>query len=103
MTGTVDNMSLIASSIMSKKLAAGADAIVLDVKTGSGAFMKEEADSRALAEAMVDIGRKAGRKMAAVISDMDQPWAGLWEMLWKSGKLSIRSADRGPGTSRSCA
>ena len=72
-TGTVDNMSLIASSIMSKKLAAGADAIVLDVKTGSGAFMKEEADSRALAEAMVDIGRKAGRKMAAVISDMDQP------------------------------
>ena len=72
-TGTVDNMSLIASSIMSKKLAAGADAIVLDVKTGSGAFMKEEADSRALAEAMVDIGRKTGRKMAAVISDMDQP------------------------------
>ena len=72
-TGTVDNMSLIASSIMSKKLASGADAIVLDVKTGSGAFMKTEADSRALAEAMVDIGRKAGRRMAAVISDMDQP------------------------------
>ena len=72
-TATVDNLSLIASSIMSKKLAAGADAIVLDVKTGSGAFMKEEKDSRALAEAMVAIGRQAGRKMAAVISDMDQP------------------------------
>jgi pyrimidine-nucleoside phosphorylase len=72
-TGTVDNLSLIASSIMSKKLAAGADAIVLDVKTGSGAFMKTEKDSRALALAMVDIGRKAGRRMAAVISDMDQP------------------------------
>ena len=72
-TATVDNMSLIASSIMSKKLAAGADAIVLDVKTGSGAFMKEEQDARALAEEMVKIGRNAGRKTVAVISDMDQP------------------------------
>ncbi|MGN0166845.1 MAG: pyrimidine-nucleoside phosphorylase [Acetatifactor sp.] len=72
-TATVDNMSLIASSIMSKKLAAGADAIVLDVKTGSGAFMKEEADARALAEEMVKIGKNAGRKTIAVISDMDQP------------------------------
>lgn len=72
-TATVDNMSLIASSIMSKKLAAGADAIVLDVKTGSGAFMKEEKDARALAEEMVKIGRNAGRKTVAVISDMDQP------------------------------
>lgn len=72
-TATVDNMSLIASSIMSKKLAAGADAIVLDVKTGSGAFMKKEADARALAEEMVKIGRNAGRKTVAVISDMDQP------------------------------
>ncbi len=72
-TATVDNMSLIASSIMSKKLAAGADAIVLDVKTGSGAFMKAEADARALAEEMVQIGRNAGRKTYAVISDMDQP------------------------------
>ena len=72
-TATVDNMSLIASSIMSKKLAAGADAIVLDVKTGSGAFMKSEADARALAEEMVKIGRNAGRRMTAVISDMDQP------------------------------
>lgn len=72
-TATVDNMSLIASSIMSKKLAAGAEAIVLDVKTGSGAFMKDEADAKALAEEMVKIGINAGRKTIAVISDMDQP------------------------------
>ena len=72
-TATVDNMSLIASSIMSKKLAAGADAIVLDVKTGSGAFMKKEEDSFALAREMVTIGNGAGRKTIAIISDMDQP------------------------------
>ncbi len=72
-TATVDNMSLIASSIMSKKLAAGADAIVLDVKTGSGAFMKAEADAKALAEEMVRLGWNAGRNTVAVISDMDQP------------------------------
>lgn len=72
-TATVDNMSLIASSIMSKKLAAGADAIVLDVKTGSGAFMKTEEDSLALATEMTKIGRNAGRTTIAVVSDMDQP------------------------------
>lgn len=72
-TATVDNMSLIASSIMSKKLASGADAIVLDVKTGSGAFMKTQEDSFALAKEMVTLGNNAGRKTYAVISDMDQP------------------------------
>ena len=72
-TGTVDQMSLIAASIMSKKLASGADAIVLDVKTGDGAFMKSLKDARALAEEMVSIGKLAGKDMTAVISDMDQP------------------------------
>ncbi len=72
-TATVDQISLIASSIMSKKLASGADAIVLDVKTGSGAFMKTLSDSVALAEEMTRIGNGAGRKTIAVISDMDQP------------------------------
>lgn len=72
-TGTVDQMSLIASSIMSKKLASGSDAIVLDVKTGNGAFMKNLKDSVALAEEMVSIGNMAGKKTAAVITDMDQP------------------------------
>ncbi len=72
-TATVDNMSLIASSIMSKKLASGADAIVLDVKTGSGAFMKKEEDAFALAKEMVTLGKMAGKKMTAVVSDMDQP------------------------------
>ncbi|MDD3403280.1 MAG: pyrimidine-nucleoside phosphorylase [Hespellia sp.] len=72
-TGTVDQMSLIASSIMSKKIASGADAIVLDVKTGDGAFMKTFEDSRSLASEMVSIGKLAGKDMTAVISDMDQP------------------------------
>lgn len=72
-TATVDELSLIASSIMSKKLASGADAIVLDVKTGNGAFMKREEDAFALAKEMVQIGKNAGKKMSAVITDMDQP------------------------------
>ncbi len=72
-TATVDNMSLIASSIMSKKLAASADGIVLDVKSGSGAFMKNDEDAFELAKKMVAIGRRAGVEVMAVISDMDQP------------------------------
>jgi pyrimidine-nucleoside phosphorylase len=72
-TATVDNYSLIAASIMSKKIAGGADAIVLDVKVGDGAFMKARADAERLADVMIDLGRRAGREVVAIISDMDEP------------------------------
>ncbi len=72
-TATVDNHSLIAASIMSKKIAAGADAIVLDVKVGDGAFMKSRHDAQALAEVMLDLGRRAERQVSCLVTDMDQP------------------------------
>ena len=75
-TATVDNVSLIASSIMSKKLAGGAGAIVLDVKVGDGAFMKTRDDARLLAETMLELGRRSGRRVVCLLTAMDQPLGG---------------------------
>src|SRR5260370_14050144 len=72
-TSTVENIGLICGSIMSKKLAEGIDALVLDVKTGSGAFMKREEEAVELAEVMIETGKRMGKKVVALITDMDQP------------------------------
>jgi pyrimidine-nucleoside phosphorylase len=86
-TSTVENIGLICASIMSKKLAEGIDALVLDVKTGSGAFMKKEEDSSRLAELMVETGKRMGKKVVALVTDMDQPlgqMAGHANEVWEA-------------------
>ena len=94
-TATVDSIPLIASSIMSKKLASGAQSIVLDVKCGSGAFMKDAKSAKALASAMIDIGTKFGRSVRALITNMDVP-LGLFVYRWRSSRASTGPECRFP-------
>ncbi|MGI5818978.1 MAG: thymidine phosphorylase [Armatimonadota bacterium] len=102
-TGTVDSRALIASSIMSKKLAAGAGAIVLDVTVGSGAFMQTEEEARALAELMVAIGRGAGRSMAALLTDMNRPLGRAVGNAVEVEEAAALLAGGGPGDAREVA
>jgi pyrimidine-nucleoside phosphorylase len=96
-TATVDIVPLIASSIMSKKLAGGADAIVLDVKVGDGAFMKTLDDARILAEQMLDLGRRAGKEVVCLLTDMDQPLGAAVGNALEIGEARDTVAGQGPG------
>ncbi len=98
-TSTVENIGLICASIMSKKLAEGIDALVLDVKTGSGAFMKREEDSVLLAEIMVETGQRMGKKVVALITDMDQPLGRMAGHASEVIRVHRRPQRRRPGRS----